>query len=43
MLMEDADTTDLELGREFQIGMTSSEKSLDEHHDAVLTWTSVYI
>ena len=34
MLMEDADTT--ELGREFQIGMTRSEKSLD---DVILTWT----
>ena len=35
--MEDADTT--ELGREFQIGMTRSEKSLDENYDVVLTWT----
>ena len=28
-----------ELGRVFQIGMTCSEKSLDENYGAVLTWT----
>ena len=37
MLMEDADTT--KLGSDFQIGMTRSEKSLDENYNVILTWT----